>query len=71
MSLPDVSAPPGLKGYRTLIVNGALVVLPPLLSWIGGVNWSDYVSPAAAVAIVSAANIGLRVITSTAIGKAA
>ncbi|MBY6243995.1 hypothetical protein [Methylosinus sp. Sm6] len=71
MSFDDTSVSPPLKGYRTLLINGALVVLPALLSWIVGVNWADFVSPQAAVAIVSAANIGLRIITSTPIGKPA
>jgi hypothetical protein len=34
------------------------------------VDWSQHVSPATAVIIVAAANMGLRLITTTPVGKA-
>ncbi|MBY6243869.1 hypothetical protein [Methylosinus sp. Sm6] len=71
MSLTDSSTTPTLKGYRTLLINAVFAALPALLSWAVGVNWSDYVSAPAAVAIISIANMGLRVITTTPIGKPA
>jgi len=58
------------KGYKTLIFNGAVVVGSAGLAWVAGVNWTEYVSPTTALLITSAANIGLRFLTSTPIGKA-
>jgi len=59
-----------MKGLRTLLINGIVVVATALLTWIVGVNWTDYVSPSAAVIIVAVGNMLLRVITTTPIGKA-
>lgn len=70
MSSTETNAVRPLKGYRTLILNGAVVILPVVLGWIAGVDWKDYVSPQAAAAIVGAANFGLRFFTSTPVGKA-
>lgn len=57
-----------MKGYRTLLLNGAIVVGTAALTWVAGVNWTDYVSPSVAMIIVGAANIGLRLITTTPVG---
>ncbi len=58
-----------MKGYRTLALNGALVVGAALLNWAAGVDWSQYVSPTLAVVVAGAVNIGLRFVTTTPIGK--
>ena len=57
-----------MKGYKTLAVNAATVVGVALLTWVGGVDWTQYVSPSVAMIILGAANIGLRVITTTPVG---
>ena len=59
-----------MKGLRTLLMNAAVVVATALLTWIVGVNWTEYVSPSAAVIIVAVANMLLRVVTTTPVGKA-
>lgn len=59
-----------MKGLRTLLVNGATVVGAAALTWAVGVDWTQYVSPTAAIIIVAGANMGLRVITTTPVGKA-
>mgnify|MGYP000302385422 CR=1 FL=1 len=59
-----------MKGLRTLLINALVVVATALLTWAVGVNWADYVSPSAAVIIVAVANMALRVITTTPVGKA-
>lgn len=58
-----------MKGLRTLLINGATVVGAATLTWAVGVDWTQHVSPTAAVIIVAAANMGLRVITTTPVGK--
>lgn len=58
-----------MKGYRTLIVNGIVVIGTAALTWVVGVNWTEYVSPTIAMVIVGAANIGLRLITNTPVGE--
>ena len=59
-----------MKGYRTLILNGLAVIGTAGLTWAIGINWADYVSPTVAMIILGAANIGLRMITTTPVGKA-
>jgi hypothetical protein len=58
-----------MKGLRTLFLNGATVVGAAALTWAVGVDWTQYVSPTAAIIIVAGANMGLRVITTTPVGK--
>ena len=58
-----------MQGYRTLAANAALIVLGALLPWVAGLDWTQYVSPQVAMLIVGAANIGLRLITTTPVGE--
>jgi hypothetical protein len=58
-----------MKGFRTLILNGAVVVGTAALTWLAGVDWTQYVSPTTALVIVGASNIGLRLITTSPVGK--
>lgn len=58
-----------MKGFRTLGWNAAVVVASALLTWAAGVNWADHVSPTAAVIVVAVVNMGLRLLTSTPVGK--
>jgi hypothetical protein len=60
-----------MKGFKTLILNGLVVALGALLPWAAGIDWTAYVSPNTAALIVGAANILLRVVTTTPIGKSA
>jgi hypothetical protein len=58
-----------MKGLRTLLMNAVVVVATALLTWIVGVNWTEYVSPSVALIIVAVANMMLRLITTTPVGK--
>jgi len=58
-----------MKGFRTLALNGAVVIGTAALTWASGVDWTQYVSPTAAMLILAGANMGLRLITTTAVGK--
>ncbi len=57
-----------MKGWRTLIVNGALAIAPVALQYFAGVDWTQYVSPQMALLIAGALNMGLRFITTTPVG---
>lgn len=57
-----------MKGYRTLALNGLLVVGTAALTWIVGVDWTSYVSPSTALIVTGAANLLLRLVTSTPVG---
>jgi hypothetical protein len=65
-----------LTGWRTVIINGLMaagVVLGEILQFLVGFDWAAVFSPRQAVLIVlgvNVANIILRSITTTAIGKA-
>lgn len=58
-----------MQGFRTLAFNALLIVAGALLPWIAGIDWTQYVSPQWALVIVGAANIGLRMITTTPVGQ--
>lgn len=57
-----------MKGYRTLAANAAMVVIGALLPWAAGIDWTQHVSPTAALIIMGGVNIGLRLITTTPVG---
>lgn len=59
-----------MKGWRTLILNGAIVIGTAGLTWAASVNWSEYISPSTAVIVTAALNMGLRFVTNTPVGKA-
>jgi hypothetical protein len=52
-----------MNGFKTLVWNGLLVAAGAVLPWLGGVQWTDYVSPTAATLIVAGVNVVLRIIT--------
>lgn len=58
-----------MKGWRTLVLNGAIVIGTAGLTWAASVNWSEYISPSTAVIVTAALNMGLRLITNTPVGK--
>lgn len=60
-----------MKGFKTLAINGLVVVATAGLGWAAGIDWSQHVSPTLAVVIVGVANFGLRFLTDTKVGKAA
>ena len=58
-----------MKGWRTLIFGALMVVGPPLLTYVAGVDWKALgVSPAVSAAI-GAVVIALRAMTDTPIGS--
>lgn len=58
-----------MKGFKTLIFNGLIVIAGALLPYLAGIDWTEYVSPTVAVIVAGAINIGLRFVTTTAVGR--
>jgi len=57
-----------MKGWRTVIFGALMVIGPPLLTYVAGVDWKSLgVSPAVSAAI-GAIVIALRAVTNTPIG---
>ena len=58
-----------MKGWKTIIFGSAMVVVPPVLSYFGGVDWTTIgVSPAAA-SVIGAAILALRAVTTSPVFK--
>ncbi len=58
-----------MKGYRTLAVGLVMAVAVPGLTYLAGVDWTQYVSPNQALVISGGLMIVLRLVTNTAIGR--
>lgn len=58
-----------IKGYKTYIVGFLMVVAPPALTYLAGLDWTKIVSPQWAPVIAGAAMIALRSVTNTPPGK--
>jgi len=54
-----------LKGLRTLLLNAGIAGLVAFLAYLVDYDWTQHVSPSAAVMIVAGLNFGLRFITDT------
>lgn len=59
-----------MKGFRVLLINALTAAMVAGLTYLAGVNWTDHVSPTAAVVLVALVNMALRFITTTPVGKA-
>jgi hypothetical protein len=58
-----------MKGFKTVAFGLALVVVPPAITYLGGVDWTSLgVSPGVSAAI-GLVVIGLRAVTNSAIGS--
>ena len=57
------------KGYRTIIFNVGLVVVVALLNYVVKADWSAYLTPANSLILVGIANVFLRAVTDTPVGK--
>lgn len=58
-----------MKGYRTIIIGLAMVILPPALTYLAGVDWEAIVGPNTAFVISGAITVAMRVFTTTPLGK--
>ncbi len=58
-----------IKGWKTVAFGLAMIIVPPALTYLGGIDWTSLgVSPGISAAI-GMAIIGLRAATSTPIGQ--
>jgi len=58
-----------MKGWKTVLFNLALVVVPPALTYLASVDWTKLVNPTWAPVVVGVFGILLRGVTTTPIGK--
>ncbi len=57
-----------MKGFKTIAFGLTLVVIPPAVTYLGGVDWTTLgLSPTVSAAI-GLVVIGLRAVTNTALG---
>lgn len=59
-----------MKGYRSIAFGTLLAISGPALTYLAGIDWTQYVSPTWAPVIVGVISIGLRVVTTTPVGRA-
>jgi hypothetical protein len=52
-------------GLKTILFNAAIAAGLAGLTYLAGVDWTQYVSPTLALILTSVVNIGLRFLTST------
>jgi hypothetical protein len=65
------TASAAVSGWKTIIWNGLLVIVPVILNYLAGVNWADYLNPTWSIVIVGAIGMVLRFFTTTPVGVAA
>ena len=58
-----------LKGFRTIAVGFLIAAVPSGLQYLGGIDWTQYVSPQVAPLIVGAIMILLRAVSTGPIGR--
>lgn len=58
-----------MKGWRTILVGAAMAAAPPLLSYLAGVDWTQYLPAYYAPIVSGLAMIGLRVLTTGAVAS--
>jgi len=61
---------PNLKGYRTILVGLAVAAAPAALTYLAGVDWTQFVGPNWALAIAGGLTVALRIVTTTPVGSA-
>jgi hypothetical protein len=60
-----------LKGLKTVLVNGAVVIGVAILKYVAGLNLADIgLSPENSVLALAVVNFGLRLLTTTPVGQA-
>jgi len=60
-----------VKGWKTLAINTGIAAGVATLTYLAGIDWTQYVSPSVAVIGAAVVNMALRVVTTTAIFKPA
>ena len=58
-----------LKGWKTVLFGLVMIIVPPALDYLGAVRWQDLGLSPGISALIGAAIIALRAMTSTPIGS--
>ncbi len=58
-----------MKGWKTIVVGLGIAIAVPGLTYLAGVDWTQYVSPNWALAISGGIMVALRLVTTTAAFK--
>ena len=58
-----------MKGWKTVIFGLGMAIVPVGLTYLAGIDWTQYVSPTWAPVVAGAITILLRAMTTTPIGK--
>ncbi len=57
-----------MKGWRTLAWGLGMALVPAGLQYLGGVDWTQYVSPTVASVVAGSITVLLRAFTNTPLG---
>ena len=57
-----------LKGFKTVLLGGAMVVIPAVTEYLGMVDWS-FLGPVGGIIASGAVMIFMRILTTTPVGK--
>ena len=58
-----------MKGYRTIIIGLIMVIGPPALTYLAGVDWVSLIGPTGALLVSGVVMIAMRYFTTTRLGK--
>ncbi len=58
-----------MKGWKTIVVGLGIAIAVPGLTYLAGIDWTQYVSPNWALAISGGIMVALRLVTTTAAFK--
>jgi hypothetical protein len=58
-----------MKGWKTILTGLGIAIAVPGLTYLSGVDWTQYVAPNVALAISGGLMIALRVVTSSPVFK--
>ena len=58
-----------IKGWKTIGFGLILVIVPPALTYLAGVDWTHLIGANAALIISGVITIALRAVTDTPLGK--
>jgi hypothetical protein len=58
-----------MKGWRTIGINAILAGSVSSLEFLLEVDWTSIVDPSIAIVIIAIVNLGLRLVTTSAVGK--
>lgn len=58
-----------MTGFKTILWNVLVLAAGAVVPYMAGIDWTQYVSPTAAVIVTAVVNVALRMVTSTPVFK--